>query len=177
MCCVCVVLNQNIQSAVYLFGLIVFVPEHKCDAALCSYAFIWKIGQFPWESPSLHLCVSVFLSLQLHLFLSVHFFMISHQQLSFSIFSNHSFFFSPFDTLLTYFLLSLSLSVSLSLLLSESVTHTHKCSLVHLHLLTHYLSTRTHTFTLAGSHNLHHSHCCRTVDPSLCLWLLLNPYY
>lgn len=45
-----------------------FVPEHRCDVALCSSAFIWKIGQFPRGSiSSLYLTHSVSLLHLAHL--------------------------------------------------------------------------------------------------------------
>ncbi len=131
--CVCVVLNQGFQSAVYLFGLSVFIPERECDAALCSYAFIWKIGQFPWESLSLSLSLSLCLILQPHLFLSVNLFLFSHPHPSFSIFSNRSFFFSPFSPL--SHLLPASF---LSLTHGHSLTHTQA-------LACSFAPTRSHT--------------------------------
>lgn len=62
--CVCVFTELPIRTSkceVYLFGLsLFFVPERKCDAVLRSYAFIWKIGQFPRESLSRCFRLSLF---------------------------------------------------------------------------------------------------------------------
>lgn len=48
-----------------------FVLQSISDAGWFIYAFIWKIGQFPRESPSLHACVSL-TSCLIHPFLFPH---------------------------------------------------------------------------------------------------------
>lgn len=64
-----------VQSWESMCGILVwsqhFVFQRISDAGWFLYAFIWKIGQFPWESPSLHVCVSL-TSCLIHPFLFPH---------------------------------------------------------------------------------------------------------
>lgn len=133
--CVCV--NQNIQSAAYLFGLSVFVPGHKCDAALRLHAFIWKMGQSPRESPSLS--ISLTLCHFSHIFSCL--FLFSHLHPSFSIFLQPLILFSHLS------ILSSLTSCSICPLLCESVTLTH----TRLFICTHSFNTDTHTHLFARS--------------------------
>lgn len=166
--CVCVCFSETeypICGGTYL-GLRVFVPEHKCDAALCSYAFIWKIGRFPWESPSLSthtLCLFHYILSCLSI-CSFHTH-IPHSLVSPTILSTSRL------SVLSHFLPALSLSASFCF-----STHTFSLTPSLTELVTQLTHTHTPTHTLVCSLCLHLFHCCFTVDPSFCLWLPLNLY-
>ena len=156
--CVCVVVDQ--KSAAYLFGQSAFVPGHQCDAALCSYAFIWKIGQFPRDSPSPSTspCVSLSCCLSSHVPSrpSIYHSLLRAYTLPFFIFSNHSFSFSsPLDHFLTYLLPAFPLF--LTLCVSSTHSHANTSLFIYTHslatcLLTHFFHTHTHTHTHTLSH-------------------------
>lgn len=167
--CMCVykVANQNIKCEVYLFGLsLFFVPERKCDAVLRSYAFIWKIGQFPRESLSPCFCLSLFHALPPDICLSFSLpisFLICPIVLVFTPTSLIFYFLHPFSLLLTFqsfshllpaFSLSLFIHASCCfsaltpcLLLSYSVNQSraNTCSYMRTHTLTAFPLTHTHT--------------------------------
>lgn len=167
--CVYRVANQNIKCEVYLFGLsLFFVPERKCNAVLRSYAFIWKIGQFPRESLSPCFCLSLFHALPADICLSFSLpisFLICPIVLVFTPTSLIFYFLRPFSLFLTFqsfshllpaFSLSLSHytclllflcsdTLSVTLLLSESVTQSraNTCSYMRTHTLTAFPLTYT----------------------------------
>lgn len=163
--------NQNIKCEVYLFGLsLFFVPERKCNAVLRSYAFIWKIGQFPRESLSPCFCLSLFHALppDMSLFLSPHIFSYLSNCSCFHTHIPH-FLFSPsiqsFSHLLPAFSLSLFIHASCCFsALTPCLLHSYSVnrSLSHVQTLartcapTHSLHSHSHTLNtclLASSHN------------------------
>lgn len=172
--CMCVyrVANQNIKCEVYPFGLsLFFVPERKCNAVLRSYAFIWKIGQFPRESLSPCFCLSLFHALPADICLSFSLpisFLICPIVLVFTPTSLIFYFLRPFSLFLTFqsfshLLPAFSLSLSLTIHASCCFSALTPC-LLHSYSVNRSLShVQTLARTCAPTHSLHsHSHTLNT---------------